>query len=837
MESPLRLLCVALLLFQAGHAQQKKPITGADYRLWSQMANEAISPDGNWISYTLQYATGEDTLTVAGSAGRFDIPAGREGTFTETGRYVCRSGKDLIIIGLSSAEKRKIGNVRRHETAGRWLAWLHTDGRLTVMDADGKEVVALDSVADFKLSPSGHQAAFSRKGAMGILSLDNKGIQTLFRETAPLQRAFWKEDGSQVAFTTYQAGIVSLYWYDLKTKTARQLNPKSLTIEGAVFAIERHTKPYFTDAGHVIFDVSGKYEEAPAPNVQVWNAADKWLYPAERSFDGGRKYPKLFIWKVGGEVMPLHDNTLPEATLFPGGRHAILYHPQDYSPHFRWAERRDLYVVDTESGQKTLLAKEEDKRENPFVVSPDGKYLARFDGRQWVLHALATGKSRPLAGPADISYPSRWEKVPYPHDFAGWTSDGRGVLLHDTFDLWYISLDGKERKRLTAGRERGIVYRLLPPTILQAGGPRRMTGHRYDLGKELLLEARTEDYQYSGFYALKDGKISEIVWRKAKTSSLKSNGHGSYSWMEQTYERPPVIMLRKTKGTAAVMARSNVHHDRFEWGSAKQISYAGPAGEKLYGSLYLPPNYDASRSYPMIVNVYERKSHAFHDYLIPYHQNGDGFNVSNLLAHDYIILLPDITYTIGDPGPSAVFCMNGAIDEAIHHANIDTKRIGLIGHSFGGFEAAFASTHTSRFAAIVAGAAYADMISGYLTMSENYEIPEMFRHEHYQLRMGGPLFDDLQGYLRNSPVIQAPKIKTPVLTWVGTKDRQVPPHHSYEYYFALRRLGKEHIMLVYPDEDHAIGSLENNLDLNKKIEDWFGHYLKGEPVPEWMAPK
>jgi len=80
-------------------------------------------------------------------------------------------------------------------------------------------------------------------------------------------------------------------------------------------------------------------------------------------------------------------------------------------------------------------------------------------------------------------------------------------------------------------------------------------------------------------------------------------------------------------------------------------------------------------------------------------------------------------------------------------------------------------------------------------------------------------------------------VRTPLLTWVGENDKQVPPHHTYEFYYALRRLGKKHVMLVYPHEGHVIDSPENNIDLNHKIEQWFGHYLKDEPEQEWMKAK
>lgn len=94
----------------------------------------------------------------------------------------------------------------------------------------------------------------------------------------------------------------------------------------------------------------------------------------------------------------------------------------------------------------------------------------------------------------------------------------------------------------------------------------------------------------------------------------------------------------------------------------------------------------------------------------------------------------------------------------------------------------------------------------------------------------------MPSYLKNSPVLLAADIKTPLLGWVGEEDRHIHSQQTIEFYLALRRLNKEHTMLVYPLEEHEIISKKNQTDLSLRIMKWFNHYLKGGPKEDWMKP-
>lgn len=161
---------------------------------------------------------------------------------------------------------------------------------------------------------------------------------------------------------------------------------------------------------------------------------------------------------------------------------------------------------------------------------------------------------------------------------------------------------------------------------------------------------------------------------------------------------------------------------------------------------------------------------------------------------------------------------------------------GLYGHSFGGYETNFIISQTPIFAAAVSGAGISDNIAYYFNISENGTLQsEMWRFESQQWRIGKSLYEDKDGYLRNSPIMNAEKVKTPLLLWAGKEDRIVPYSQSISYYLALRRLENKNIMLVYPNEDHILENSSYKADLSKRMMDWFDYFLKGESTSEWIT--
>jgi dipeptidyl aminopeptidase/acylaminoacyl peptidase len=156
-----------------------------------------------------------------------------------------------------------------------------------------------------------------------------------------------------------------------------------------------------------------------------------------------------------------------------------------------------------------------------------------------------------------------------------------------------------------------------------------------------------------------------------------------------------------------------------------------------------------------------------------------------------------------------------------------------MGHSWGGYETAFLITQTDMFAAAVASAPIADWISMYsliykVTGGVNGAIAES-----NQGRLSAGPWDNLATFTRNSPVLFAKNVKTPLVILHNQADGAVDFTQGVELFNALRRLQKPVVMLEYPGETHGLARPANGKDFMLRVQEFFDHFLKGKPMPAW----
>jgi len=196
--------------------------------------------------------------------------------------------------------------------------------------------------------------------------------------------------------------------------------------------------------------------------------------------------------------------------------------------------------------------------------------------------------------------------------------------------------------------------------------------------------------------------------------------------------------------------------------------------------------------------------------------------------------MPDIAYTIGYPGPSALKCVLPAIQAVVDKGFVNENAIGIQGHSWGGYQIAYMVTQTNRFRAAAPGALVSNMTSAYSGIRWGTGLPRQFQYERSQSRIGGSLWDYPLRFLDNSPVFRADRVQTPLLMIHNDEDDAVPWYQGIEFYLALRRLGKEAYLFSYNGEKHGLRKRINQKDYTRRLQEFFDHFLKGAPAPEWM---
>ncbi|HEV8482828.1 MAG TPA: prolyl oligopeptidase family serine peptidase [Blastocatellia bacterium] len=248
------------------------------------------------------------------------------------------------------------------------------------------------------------------------------------------------------------------------------------------------------------------------------------------------------------------------------------------------------------------------------------------------------------------------------------------------------------------------------------------------------------------------------------------------------------------------------------------ISYLDTDGNKMYGVLYYPVDYEAGKKYPTVFNIYEQ----FFD---------DNFNgtINILTSNGYAVMQPSVNLEIGFPGEAWMKGVTSAANKLIEMGIADPERLGVQGTSYGGYATNLLITQTNRFRAAINISGKVNMISFY-TDSPRLGVRNIHAPEKSQDRIGATLWQQPQKYIQQSAIMFADRIKTPLLLMTGEQDHNVPPRQAMEMYYALRRLNKEVEWVSYTNGGHgmpttAAAEVE---DYHKRILKWYDDHLKGD---------
>ncbi|MFV5688923.1 prolyl oligopeptidase family serine peptidase [Flavobacterium sp. ZT3R25] len=841
-----------------GQHKQKQVLRAADYPFWGTLSVDKLSDKGDWVSFYMRYENGTDTLFVTNTSTRkrFAFPKGKQGQFNREQVFACLDAdKNLKLIYLLNGVPQSFAGVSTYTfTANqKYLVLERYDETkhkyLEIRKPTGEWVKTIDRVKQWELSPSGNSLLYTKKdentNSVVLLNLEDKPISTLITQSASsvFFGLVWHEKSLSAAWMAVAQGREpQIQFYSIGSRELFTLEPEK--IAGFPRSMQVNSKllrslRIASEGKCIFFNLQMKDIQTSPPSVQVWNSADTMLYPSREMTGGNDHVDRVAVWlPEKGRFLQITNKEQSQLLLAGNGRFAVTNNPWEEEPQFRQNAVSDFYITDLETNTKELLLKGQLGANGQLLSSPAGKHIGYFRDGDWWTYNLFTKKHRNVTGSLGVSFYDNATGEPFGHP--GWEDKDSSMLVYDQYDIWKLDPDGNAL-RLTRGRESGTVFRVVETTdeqsvkLYQNG----YTAGRFDSNTGWVLSSRHLESGATAFYEydqdkgirLLDGGAFRVV------QLVKAAGAKGYSYTIESYDCSPSLHYKKVGRAKSVpLFESNLQQKHFEWGSEKLISYDAPDGQQLQGILYYPAGYESTKKYPMVVSIYQKQSHHFHQYLNPSQKNNRGFNFTDYTARGYFVLLADIVYQKGKVGMSAVACVSSAVKAALTEKAIDTNRLGLIGHSFGGYETNYIITQTKLFAAAVSGAGISDLVSSYLYYNPDSVMSNMWRLENFPYYMGGSLHEITNVYLENSPVLHAKDITTPLLSWAGEEDRQVSVFQSIEFYNALRRLGKKHIMLLYPKEGHVLMNAANKRDLNTKIREWFDFYLKAAPAIDWMKP-
>ena len=496
-------------------------------------------------------------------------------------------------------------------------------------------------------------------------------------------------------------------------------------------------------------------------------------------------------------------------------------------------------MIDMHTGDRRLALT---KNRWYFGLSPDGTHFLYYDAGHFHTWEMATGKTFAItqgvpASFVDAENDHNIDKPPTSP--AGWTKDG-DVLLSDGWDIWKVPVHGGQAVNLTTSsvsasaaesKERGrdaIRYSGLTTLDPEEKG--------IDLSKPVYVSLLGQWTKKAGFGRIDPDKagVTRLCWDDATFGRLlKARDADVFLYTRETNKDfPDCLVADATFKEPRRLTRANPQQDKIAWcGGVRLLDYTSAKGDKLQGALYLPANYQTGKRYPTIVYIYERLSDRLNHYAPP---TTSGFSPSLYTSNGYAVLMPDIKYNVNDPGRSAVWCVLPALEAAVASGVVDRDHVGLHGHSWGGYQTAFLITQTDAFKAAVAGAPLTDLVSMYSSIYWNSGSANQPIFESSQGRFSVHYWDDLDAYVRNSPVHHAKNVKTPLLLLHNDKDGAVDWNQGIEYFNTLRRLEKSVVMLQYKGENHGLVKPANRKDYSVRMREFFDHHLMGKPAPDWL---
>lgn len=838
-----------------GQVLTKKYVTGSDYCLWHTMTSEQLSDNGNWVSYRFSYENNVDTTFVVHTNGlkKFGFPNVNTLAFNGEKEFAFINKEGLVLFDLNTCTEKLYPNVTQYAFSfdGQFLVTMENNTTLVVRKNE-ITIERIENISTYELNLDKTRLAYATSvngiGSVGFLNFKSSLMNQIIIK--PILQTFdifkWHLKGNFLVFYGVDKDKEEVNYYDF-------LDSKLFTLKSTdayfppkmkVFIDQNVELKVSRDGKKVFFGIAAyvaKDTTTYSTGIEVWNSKDLSLYH-ERELKASVAYPQfLAVWFPKEAVFnQLSIEKYSWIALNGTQDYAITADKYQYEPQYKLYADMDYYLINVRNGIKELILKEQSGFDSQMDFSLDGKYISYYKDSNWWVYNIEKKTHINLTKDLNVNWdnriidPGNELRVWNQND---WSKDGKFILCYDNNDIWSISIDGKQRKRLTNGKEKHLRIRFDASSIsnvLEFNYADSGT-YIYDLSKEVILTALDLHSGAVGYYKLQPNKVmTSLVFENALINKYTKSKKGrSFIYVKQRYDYAPAIVY-VNNSLEKIVAQSNEQQKNYYWGKSEMIHYTDSMGTLLNGALFYPANYDVTKKVPLIVYIYEIVSRDVHKYVNPTNHNMLGFNITNLTARGYAVLLADIAYKKGNTGISATDCVIAAATKVVQMGVADVLKIGLFGHSFGGYETNFIITQTDILATAISGASVSDIVGHYFSYNNDSGSIDIWRYENQQFRLGIPFFDHKEIYYRNSPLLNADKINTPLLTWTAKLDKNVRPEQSETFYIALRRLKKEHIMLVYPNDAHVLFNLKNQRDLTLKVEDWFGYYLKNEPKKEWM---
>lgn len=800
---------------------------------WNILKNAALSPNGKWAAIYQQYQNSADTLHIINTQSKKGITTlrARKFDFIEDNLFVINSKDDdtLSKIDLQTGETTPLFNIKDYSILPKQnaLAYLEKDSLLfhfvKLDKSQLREVFQMEGIANYYINEDQSTLILVQKTlrdykvhALNLQTLELSFLSSI--NNCPVQINWSKNQKNLILYTMDK----DLLYFDLLSGVNKNIEinlekKRILNIETVFITDSICSITIVEDTG-----IKNDYSDV----LEIWNGNDKNLNFVQEKKPSTIYRQHHFIYNTKtNETITLRKKANTTIVSANNPEYLILIDLFRHKDHTRFTPNADIYQYTLDTHTIKPIAEEIHSINHNFSYSLDGKYIAYKKNENWFIFNSIEQKT------IEINDISKQEKL-------FWSTGSDEAFLIADSNLWLINLLTQKKQRLTNFTTGSLKLTILnnledknSTVIPNINTPFYLKGN-----DNILLHTIDPKDNSNAIWSITKDHNCELIYKTLdKVSGIKwSEDYNTITFSEEHYNKPPTIKVINEKQVSTLMD-SNLPKQFYSWRKQLIIDYKDKQGTPLKGTLYYPKNFTPKKQYPMITHVYQKQFPQTNTFYHPTFKNSTGFNIALLNELDYFVFLPDIVISDQGPGLAALDCVTRAIKSILkQEPTINKQALGLIGQSFGGYETNFIISHTNLFQAAVSGAGTSDLINGYYSYNYNYNGPSYWKFETGQYQMQKSFKDDPHLFHKNSPIIYAHQVKTPLLSWTGLDDYNVHWEHTRHFFIALKRYKIPTIALFYKNEGHSLLNTTSRKDLTLRIIDWFDYYLKQNQDIVWI---